>query len=200
LDEVKSLPGRILSSLTILVFALFAGVGLAVADDYRPAPGIPDRYGILYDTPIYDPVSKSYFALAWAHKTVYRGTDWLTANAEARSREYKGIHGRLAVVDSLEIHEFLERTFHPNVDVWIGLRYWCQKKTLEWSNGRTAKRSFQAWDVNWQQDIYACKSGDKNTDFMPVAYTPTDKGFRWIGKGRHKEYFAYFVEFPTAHP
>ena len=55
--------GWILSSFTILVSVLVVGADLAVSDDYRSLSGIRDRCGILHDTPISDPVSKSYFAL-----------------------------------------------------------------------------------------------------------------------------------------
>jgi len=169
----------------------------------RPVPGVADHDGILYDTPVYNEASKRYFALVWARNAndIYRGATWATANADARAHAYKGIHGRLAIVDALEIHQFLQHTFHPPCEAWIGLRYWCTPRTLEWSNGQAWKSgSFQAWDRNWRQDPFACRSGEKGNDFMPVAYSSAPNGFRWIGKGKGKEYFAYFIEYPTGQP
>jgi hypothetical protein len=165
----------------------------------RPTPGIPDRDGTLYDTPIYDPDSKSYFALIWARtENVYRAYTWDMANKQAVTRQYKGVHGHLAVVDSVEVHEFLQHTFHTPCETWIGLRYWCGPRSLQWVDSHYWKPgSFAAWDANWKQDVYACAGG--KTDYMPVAYEPVAKGFRWIGKGVGKEYAAYFIEFPTGH-
>src|SRR6185437_1006304 len=186
------------------ILALLLGSAGVRADYDRPVPGVPDKHGVIYDKPIYDPDSKRYFALIWAHDPAnnYLPTTWGTAYNQALTREYKGVRGRLAIVDTLEVHSFLERTFHPNVDAWIGLRYWCGGKMLQWADGKTwAKGGFQAWDANWKQDVYACNSGDgKGKEYMPIAYSAVDQGFRWIGKGWHKGYFAYFVEFPTGEP
>ena len=113
-------------------------LGLAVAPPARactyerPTPGVPDRHGTLYDTPIYDPGSKSYFALIWARReNIYRAFTWAMADKQAATREYKGVHGRLAIVDTVEVHEFLERTFHTPCETWIGLRYWCGPQKLQ---------------------------------------------------------------------
>lgn len=168
----------------------------------RPTPGVPDKNGVLWDTPVYEPVTKKYYALIWAHnpKDVYLGVTWETADALAKAREYKGARGRLAIVDTVEVHQFLERTFHPDEPTWIGLRYACSTRTLWWADGRKWKPGFQAWDANWRQDVYACKSGDPAKDFMPVAYSAIDKGFKWIGKGKNKQFNGYFIEFPTGAP
>lgn len=150
--------------------------------------------------PVYDPVSKRYFALMRADPANW-GTMWGAVARQAERQTYKGVRGRLAIVDSVDVHEFLLRTFHPNQYqyVWIGLRYLCGPKKLEWSDGRMLQPgSFQAWDPNWKQDIYACNSnpGDR-TEWAPVAYSPQ---FKWIVKGLHKGYDWYFIEFPTGQP
>jgi hypothetical protein len=193
---------RMRQSFTCGLIALWiATTPLTANADYeRPTPGVPDKDGVLWDTPVYDAVSGRYFALIWAHKNVYQGVTWETAAAEAKSRSYKGARGGLAVVDTIEVHEFLERTFHPSDWIWIGLRYACATRTLLWADGKVWKPGFSAWDANWKQDIYACSSGDQATDFMPIAYSPVEKGFRWIGKGRHKGYYGYFVEYAVVQP
>jgi hypothetical protein len=158
--------------------------------------------------PVYDPDSKSYFEMVDGREDKQaagmargQGPDWAEAFLWAKEREYKGAKGRLAIVKNIATHEFLERTFAPGSDVWIGLRYWCQVRKLQWSDGEmVSPGTFQAWAVNWRQDIYACNSGGGPTDYMPIAYNPIADGFRWIGKGKGKRYYFYFVEYPTGHP
>jgi hypothetical protein len=157
----------------------------------------------LLDTPVYDPVSKSYFEMVDGLKIykgymAHEGPNWAQAHDLARGRAYGGVQGRLATVSSVTTHEFLEQTFKPSNYVWIGLRYFCGAQKLQWDNGEAlARGSFQAWDSNWRQDPYAC-NGPIQT-YMPVAYSPLP-GFRWVGKGIEKRYYYFFVEYPTGHP
>jgi hypothetical protein len=190
----------LLMTVLSLPLAGFSSPALACAEA-RPSPGIAEK-GVLYDTPIYDPGSKRYFALMWARnpQDIYRGANWAKANTDAKARQFKGVQGRLAVIDTPEVHSFLMQTFHPPCEAWIGVRYWCGPRQLEWTTGQYWKPgSFQAWDRAWKQDEYSCKPGDK-PEYMPVAYSATANGFRWIGKGPGKEYFAYFIEYPTGKP
>ena len=182
------MPGRYLRILTILLTVLLArsASGQASSDQ-------------LVGIPVYDPGSKRYFALMRADPHNW-GTMWDKVAQQARNQVYKGVRGRLAIVDSFEIHEFLLRTFHPNQYqyVWIGLRYLCRAKALQWSDGRMFQPgSFEAWDPKWKQDIYVCSDTNDRHDWAPVAYSPH---FTWIVKGRHKGYDWYFIEFPTGHP
>jgi hypothetical protein len=152
----------------------------------------------MYGKPIYDPAAKKYFELIWAFNL-----KWKEADAVARTQQYLGAQGRLAIVDNIEVHEFLLRTFRPNEITWIGLRYWCGAQSLEDSMGkRTTQPEFQAWAPQWRADPYACNGGvlAKDQEYSPVAYTPVDKGFRWTGWGGAKVFNAYFIEFPTGHP
>jgi hypothetical protein len=148
--------------------------------------------------PIYDPVSKRYFALM----RIDRGSDgvWDQIAKQAQRLTFKGVRGRLAIVDSLEIHQFLQQTFRPNgyQYMWIGLQYHCRARKLQWSDGRTYQRgSFQAWDRQWKQDVYFCGDTADPNDWAPVAYSPQGT---WIAKGRHKGYEWYYVEYPTGKP
>src|SRR5690242_10060017 len=114
----------------------------------------------LYNTPVYDPASKSYWSLVDVHDRrvgYHAGYEWRDAAADAARSEYKGVHGRLAIVASAETHEFLLRTFRPTTDAWIGLRYMCETRLLIDSAGHShAKTAFAPWDANWKQDIYIC--------------------------------------------
>lgn len=124
----------------------------------------------------------------------YTGRKWRHAAAEAASREFKGIRGHLAIVDSLEVHEFLLKTFHPDIPTWVGLRYMCKGKYLEDISGNRLERTaFQAWAQNWRADPADC---DKQL-YMAVAYNPVRLGFRWIGFGTAKQQGAYFIEYPV---
>lgn len=163
--------------------------------------------GALIDTPVYDPQAGRYFALISAPPDPgqYQGATWISAGQHARQHNYKGVAGRLAIVDSIEVHEFLLRTFRPQSfqNIWIGLRYMCGLRKAEWSDGTELKPGgFQAWDKRWNQDpTAACvKSADANVnlrDWAPVAYSPEHT---WIVKGQKKVYQWYFIEYPTGHP
>ncbi len=51
--------------------------------------------------------------------------NWRVSSGLAAKRGFKGRQGRLAIVDSQEVHEFLRDTFRPDRSSWIGLRYFC---------------------------------------------------------------------------
>jgi len=193
-----------------LIFLIGAMCRVGAAEFNNP-PGQPDRYGILWNTPIYDPGSKRYFALMESHdpNNLNSGRNWEQDSAAANALEFKGVHGRLAVVDSLEVHQFLERTFRPREYIWIGLRYLCGPRKFQTSDGKTfTSFAFQAWDQAWLADkaaqratgVCVADSMRMTNLIMPVAYTPVSEGFRWIGKGWAKGYVGYFVEYPTGHP
>lgn len=171
------------------------------------------RYGWaepLYDKPVYDPASKSYFELVLIRTTQYSygghpEVRWEQADGLARARVYNGVHGRLAVIRNLETHEFLELTFQPVFNAWIGLRYWCSNRTLQFTDGTLWTRSmFGVWDAKWDQSAVKDPCGEYHTNrkpqYMPVAYNSIKDGFRWIAKEWHKAYYCYFVEYPTGHP
>jgi hypothetical protein len=157
--------------------------------------------GQLVGVPVYDPGSKRYFALERPQLEPQQFTMWPAVEKQAEDQSYKGVRGRLAIVDSAEVHEFLLRTFRPNQYqfIWIGMRYMCDQRKLVTVDGRTVPQGgFLPWDKNWHPDPYACKDHNRQPeDFAPVAYTPNMKS--WIILGRDKGYPWYFIEFPTGH-
>jgi hypothetical protein len=162
-----------------------------------------------YDTPVYNPATKSYFELVLVRTTKYSYRNspdirWEQAEQAAGEMAYKGVKGRLAVVDDLETHEFLMRTFQPTVAAWIGLRYWCGVNRLEEVTGKfITKGMFQIWAQPWDHSVHiGCQEykANKIREYMPVYYLPLNEGFRWAAQGWHKAYYAYFVEFPTGAP
>ena len=177
---------------TILALILIVLPDIAAAQGLAQTP---------LGVPVYDPVSKRYFALMAADKrfSKYAWTRWLEVKKQAEGQVFKGVRGRLAVVDSLEVHEFLLHHFPPDQYrfTWIGLEYLCRKKQLKWSNGQTLERgAFSAWAAKWKPDPYACGDTNFPGDYGTVAYTPQ---MQWVLVGRHKGYDFYFVEFPMGH-
>src|SRR5579864_214505 len=166
----------------------------------------PSHAAELLNSPVYNPTTKSYFEMVDGSHGLVKGTGvdfegptWGEAVKLSSQRSYKDKKGRLAIVRDLATHEFLLTTFRPGTYVWIGLRYWCSRRALEWSDGEPWKAgSFQAWDQKWKQDDSACSTG-LPTEYMPVAYSPPPT-FDWIGKGSGKRYYYFFVEYPTGGP
>ena len=192
------MKGRILFSAAALICLTLSGLS-------RAAPPGP-----LYATPVYDPASKSYYELVLIETTRYSSRNspdvkWETAQELAQASTFKGVHGRLAVVKDIGVHNFLQTTFKPRWDSWIGLRYLCLSRRLEYVDGTFWKSGmFAAWDKAWDHSgMSNCGGyswGPKIDQYMGVAYSPPTLGFRWFAQGYPKQYYSYFVEFPTGKP
>lgn len=154
-------------------------------------------------TPIYNPASKSYFQLF--DDNVHPG-NWDAARKRAAGKAYKGVRGRLAVVDSPETHKFVIQTFKLNqmrVSVWIGLRYWCSARLLQWEDGLPFEpyepTAFRVWHADWtRSDEDACSmSRSARVGFAPVYYRTIGSLTRWQAVGAAKYFPYYLVEFTT---
>lgn len=150
-----------------------------------------------YGRPIYNPATKSYFELRGDN----REEVWMNARRRAEALEYKGVRGRLAVVTSPETHSFLAKNFDIDVEAWIGLRYWCTYRKLQWVTGDVlSPEHFTAWASQWNkpEPIGPCEGASTMvTGYMPVFYQPTANGFKWQAVNAGKGYSRYFVEYPT---
>lgn len=166
----------------------------------------------LLDTPMYDPVSKSYFEMVDGAHGMVKGTgvdsegpNWHEAQGFAARRMYKGVRGHLAVVKDLETHEFLMHTFQPKTFVWVGLRYMCVG-LLEDATGKQVKKgSFMVWARDWRRTPFGCPKDTATGrpvagSYMPIAYSPVPEGFQWIAQGPQKRFYYFFVEYPTGAP
>lgn len=164
----------------------------------------------LYDTKVYFPGTKSYYEMVLVRSgDSIRGPSipeigWKKAHLRASERSYKGTRGRLAVVRTPELNRFLMESFRPNQAVWIGLRYWCKFNRLQWVDGKFHDRKNWAnWDVQWNQQgvnrgsNVGTRGCGRKDEFWPVHYWPVRDGFRWNATGNDKEFYAYFVEYPT---
>ena len=178
------------STATRTVTAVLVWLALAMPGAAKPLVG----------TPVYNPETKSYFELVRAPVGLsIRGSElaeigWARARKYAASRIFKGVRGRLAVVKTKRVSDFLRDTFKPEREVWIGLRFFCRTRTLMWVTAEIHPPSaYKNWARPWKLG-WACSGGTK---YAPVYYTPAKKGFRWQARGQRKEYYFLFVEYPT---
>lgn len=156
-------------------------------------------YGGVFNQPVYNPATKSYFELVGG-KIPLR---WWYARLAARRRVWKGVHGRLAVVKNRQVHDFLRRTFRSPFQAWIGLRYMCSFNTLIWVTGEIQKRSaFSYWARVWNRYVPRRPGDGKpmcggTRGYWPVDYYPVASGFQWHANGMNKVFRSFFVEYPT---
>lgn len=151
-------------------------------------------------TPIYNPHSKSYFQLF--DDNTHPGT-WEAARARAIRKTHHEVPGRLAVVDSRETHDFLLRAFdldRRSPSVWIGLRYWCTARLLQWEHGLPFSPSdaepFRLWHAQWTHpQAPACST--RTSPFAPVYYRTIGEVTRWQAVEASRYLSHYLVEFPT---
>jgi hypothetical protein len=119
-------------------------------------------------------------------------------NGIALGLTHKGARGRLAKVDSKELHAFLRERLSPQQrsKAWIGLRYYCNYHVSMWNDGTRLNRTdFQIWSPHWAAGTYAqCVGAD---GFYPAYYLGPEEGFMWALTGSKKHYNEMYVEFPT---
>jgi hypothetical protein len=163
----------------------------------------------VYEKPMYDPSSKSYFELVRVtpaqqdkHKIgMVPETSWDKAAKFAAQRAFKGTQGRLAIVKTQETHEFILEHLRPDRYAFIGLRYFCKLRQLRWVNNEVhPPKTFAPWATNWDQgDLPLCLNGN-GPGWMGVIYTGIKDGFRWVARGDLKNWNLYIVEYPTGAP
>ncbi len=160
------------------------------------------------DPPIYNPASKSYFQLL---TLTTQTKSWRFAHGAALSRTFKGVHGRLAVIDRPGTHQFILQNFDITRETWIGLRYWCQFRVLEWNGLRAYSPGdpghFHAWHPQWYRSpaetwSYGtptiCKYATTKEHYLTFYYQPLgERNARWQASGNEKHWTQYLVEYPT---
>lgn len=197
---------RVSASLGIV--GLFAFLVASAAVQAAPA----------YNTPFYNPETKSYFELYSPDANDPSNTKVKTfgkiqhkhAIKMAAQRFYKGVRGRLAVVKSQETHEFLAKHLRPEGSAWIGLRYYCSFKKLMWVTGEIftpgkdfAKWGPRTWSVQGSSPANnkpgQCLYHEKGVA-LPVHYWGMEHGFFWNANGMAKEFNVMIIEYPTGKP
>lgn len=159
-------------------------------------PGFAQETG----APVYFPGTNSYYQLRVEDTPVY----WLVARKNAASQSLKGVRGRLAVIQDPDLHKFIKKKFKSRRAIWIGLRYWCGTRSLQWVTGeKHSPGMFNPWARQWFRTARTmCGSGTatKTGSFMPVYYLPHGDGFLWQASGPAKGFKSYLVEYPTGAP
>jgi hypothetical protein len=174
------------AAILVLAFALGGGDAGAAA-----GPG---------DPPVYNPASKSYFQML---ATTGRHGNWPESLEQARTQTFKGVRGRLAVIDTAETHEFVMRNFDVSNPTWIGLRYWCEFRMLEWVGLRPYSPSdpgrYQAWHPQWSRgDQFCAPNASGPGAFLGVYYQPiSDSSALWQAVRAGKGFGQLLVEYPT---
>lgn len=173
-----------------------------------------------YNKPIYNPETKSYFELynptvktPGAKKAYYDPRFqwfWEQARRIAARKIYRGVRGRLAVVKTRSVHEFLRTHFTLGEPAWIGLRYWCKYHKLLWVTGELQKlTAFSNWGAVWDAQgaqpngprVKSCvEVAHGGIPWLPVHYWPTKDGFYWNANGYRKGFASMFIEYPTGKP
>ena len=188
---------RVLYSV-LMVLALTSTV-LAQTDPYKDKR---EHYtGRLWNFPVYDPSSKSYFELV----EVKKGT-WPVARAFAMRQVFNGVRGRLAIIKSKDTQDFLVKTFRPPKEVWIGLRMFCFRRQFIWVTGERLDRrkDYQNWGREWHyRDRYTpCKGGPRtmNGQYAGITLAPFEGVVRWFAIQPQHAVNVAFIEYPTGRP
>lgn len=177
---------------------MFAGSVTGGVDPYEAKRSYG---GVLYDTPVYDPISKSYFELI---KTPGPAHTYRGAMKFAKMKKFKGIRGRLAIIRSRETQQFLNRTLRPKSEAWIGLRMFCHRRVLFWSDGKihNRRKGYVNWGPKWHyaKDFQPCKRGQKyaGVTLAPIGQAGyAGKGLRWFAIAPTHGVKIAIIEYPT---
>ena len=187
--------------LTIFIFS-FVGTAHGQVDPYKAKRGYK---GVLFNTPVYNPRSKSYFEMvAFGQKgQASPGRSYGGAMKFAARRKFKGVRGRLAIIRSKETQKFLIRTFKPRGETWIGLRMYCRGRVLFWVDGRRLDRSkdYRNWGRNWFKKGYYVPCNPSSSSKYAGIILGNIKGVvRWIAIEPAHYVRRGFIEYPTGRP
>ena len=162
----------------------------------------------LYNKPVYDPATKSYFELYFpdpeAQPDSVQSFTWDQAVETAKEQWFKSVRGRLAVVKTRATNNFLLKTFRPDHNAWIGLRYRCDARVLQWVTGEIwPLTSYANWGPAWNvaggspfgKERATCGGGS-----FGVHYWSQMGGFRWNANVSQARFVTMFIEFPTGEP
>lgn len=178
-------------------------VALPARGEIDPYKSLRTHYTDLFNVKVYNSHSKSYFEMK-------RGTivsKFQTARAYARSQSFKGVRGRLAVIDSKETQQFISRIFQPYTETWIGLRLTCRPRRLIWITGKEIDRAkdYTNWGAQWhyERKYLPCKGssrtgGDRfNSLFAGIALYPFRGVIRWWAIAPGHGVRRALIEYPT---
>jgi hypothetical protein len=161
--------------------------------------------------PVYNPTTRTYFQLF----DDGHSSTWAGARKRAAMKSFKGVRGRLAVIDSIETHNFVLKKLglmQHDSSVWIGLRYWCSAHVLQWEGELPYSPSdagrFRLWHNPWARastgqggaagiESTCGMTASREQGFAPVYYRNIGGVVRWQATGAGKGFDSYLVEFVT---
>lgn len=152
------------------------------------------------DVVLYDG-NGSYYQLVTDFSKDGSGATWEDARTLAAKRTYKGRKGRLAMMDSAALQQWVLSTFNLvergySGNTWIGIRYWCNFRKLTDINGATYSfQSFNAWDSPWYRDGGTRCDTNPKLPYMGVYIHGVAS--RWQAAGYLKRFPHYLVEYPA---
>ena len=167
-----------------------------------------DHSGV-YNKPMYNPETKSYFENFSATGGIYdleHRYNWNAAKRIAASRVFKGVRGRLAIVKTKETNDFIIKNLKPEDGTWIGLQYRCDLQTLRWVNGDFwPLTGYAYWNTPWNAAGTTWKTTERSqclssAQWMGVHYWGRENGHHWNANGPGKEFWLMIVEYPTGKP
>lgn len=193
----------------ILASLILAAIGVAdsvQAEDVGPGPvaitarGREQSFGIKYN-----PSSKSYFeyrVVLLSSKSMREGPNWSGASEIATASQFNGVPGRLAVVNTAEIHDFLLKNFRiQRQEVWIGLQVMCENNLPVWVDGSVIEGDgFAVWDLEKWYRNPNINCNVSRIPYMGVYYKPPPGFFRWQAAGWAKRFSGMMIEYPTGKP
>ena len=186
---------------SLLTFAAFLWVAVAASPESASAEADPYKNlrtyrGHLFNFTVRDPHSKNYFRL----EQISRG-NYVNARGNARSKVFKGVRGRLAVIRSRETQDFIVRTLRPPDETWIGLRMTCSPRKLVWVTGELLdkRKHYANWGRRWHyDDRYApCRGDGVNLQFAGIALVRERNVVRWYAIAPAHQTQSLLIEFPT---
>lgn len=201
----KTLKGsRFPAALLVLVVMVLGALAFRVVPGEALAVMETNPGGFLWRSePVYNPDTESYYQMVQETKVSKGGPTWAQAQERAESWQYKGRQGRLAIIDSPQLYDWIRTEFilnnkrpHKGVGyshTWIGLRYWCSVRELIWVDGSEHPHdSYAPWNTPWHHGGFTCTTNDLT--YMGVFLSgETDL---WLAVGSKKRWRSYVVEYP----
>ena len=164
-----------------------------------------------YNKPIYNPETKSYFENYDLYRDpnnpygVYFAFEWPLAKQWAESRVFHGVRGRLAVIKSREVQEFIAKKLQPDDGAWFGLSFRCDSRSLWWVTGENWPLSaYQNWNRPWNVEGTTWKNANHAqcppNEVAGVHYWGAATGYKWNVNGPHKGFHYLIIEYTTGKP
>ncbi len=202
-DVVRVISRTTFKSRAVLAFlAVACLLANSAQSQERDLDSLSSYRGYLFDVPVYDPYSKSYFELG--NNPAGGGSrvaGWPTADRIARSKSYKGVRGRLAIIRSREANDFILKTFKPPNETYFGLRMACSEGfKLIWVDGKIlSRKDYQNWGRMWHYPYryLPCTGTGANAKYGGVVYNRLEGRPRWYVIAPLHATVAFLVEYPT---